>query len=87
MLSLGMNYDYYHVSDATATTYLNKAYYQAILDGYESAYAAGELNDEGIEYMAGLQDLKASGWEIKSDKEIESIYKSMGIRLGFIARF
>lgn len=87
MLSLGMTYDYYHVKDATATTYLNKAYYQAILDGYESAYAAGELNDEGIEYMAGLQDLKASGWEIKSDKEIESIYKSMGIRLGFIARF
>lgn len=87
MLSLGMNYDYYNVSDASATTYLNKALYQAELNDYETVYAAGGLNEAGIEYMRGLQDLKAKGWAVKSDKEIESVYKSMGIRLGFTARF
>ncbi len=87
MLSLGMNYDYYNVGNATATTYLNKDYYQAILTDYETAYANGILNDTGIEYMVGLQELKSKGWATKSSKEIDSVYKSMGIRLGLNARF
>ena len=84
MLSLGMTYDYYHVSDATATTYLNKTYYQAILDGYEAADSLDDVETATLEY---LRDLKSNGWAIKSNKEIESIYKSMGIRLGLSAKF
>ena len=87
MLSLGMTYDYYHVKDASATTYLNKAYYQDILTGYEIAYNNDDLTPEGIEYMLYLQDMKARGWTTKSNKEIESVYKSMGIRLGLTAKF
>ncbi len=88
MLSLGMTYDYYHVGDATATTYFNKDYNQALLTVYETNYDNGvTLTDNEYETMLYLQDLKSKGWKLKSDKEIESVYKSMGIRLGLTARF
>ena len=88
MLSLGMTYDYYHVGDATATTYFNKDYNQALLTAYETNYDNGvTLTDNEYETMLYLQDLKSKGWKLKSDKEIESVYKSMGIRLGLTARF
>ena len=88
MLSLGMTYDYYHVGDATATTYFNKTYNQALLTAYETNYNNGVgLTETEYETMLYLQELKSSDWKLKSDKEIESVYKSMGIRLGLTARF
>lgn len=89
MLSLGMTYDYYRVKDATATTYLNPTYYQAILTDYETAYAGGDFDDNSsnYDYMVYLQDMKSKGWALESKNEIESIYKSMGIRLGLTAKF
>ena len=88
MLSLGMTYDYYHVGDATATTYFNKTYNQTLLTVYETNYNNGvTLTDNEYETMLYLQELKSNGWKLKSDKEIESVYKSMGIRLGLAARF
>lgn len=87
MLSLGMTYDYYHVKDADATTYLNSSYYQPVLNSYEIAYEDNELTEEGIEYLNYLRDLKSNGWAMKSNSEIEAVYKSMGIRLGLTAKF
>ena len=88
MLSLGITYDYYHVGDATATTYFNKDYNQALLTMYETNYNNGvALSDGEIETMLYLQELKSNGWKLKSNKEIESVYKSMGIRLGLSAKF
>lgn len=88
MLSLGMNYDYYHVSDASATTYLNKAYNEALLYSLETNYNSGEgLTETEYQNMLSLKEAKAAGWKYKSNKEIESVYKSMGIRLGLSARF
>ena len=86
-LSLGFTYDYYKVSDATVKTYLNAAYYQSIYDEYKYYHDAGQLTDEGEKEFAELTDLRAKGWTIESANEIESIYKSMGIRLGLSAKF
>lgn len=87
MLSLGMTYDYYHVGNATATTYLNKAYNEALLYSLET-YNSGEgLTETEYQNMLSLKEAKAAGWKYKSNKEIESVYKSMGIRLGLSAKF
>lgn len=87
-LSLGFTFDYYKVSDATAKTYLNKSYYQGILDEYEDAYNAGhEFTDEESQYFDDLLALKSQGWVQEDKKEINSIYKSMGIRAGISVKF
>ena len=86
-LSLGFTYDFYKVSDATANTNLNPAYYQNILNLYQDAYNQDLLTAEGEAYLAELYNLQAAGWKIKNDKEIESIYRSMGIRLGVNVKF
>lgn len=90
-LTLGFTYDYYKVSDATATTYLNKAVYQEQLDTVNNILANYELNDAELEYYEGLQSdlnsLRSAGWKIEEKKEINSIYKSMGIRIGINMKF
>ena len=86
-LVLGFTYDYYHVSGATAKTYLNATYWQGELDDFQTLYNNGDLTAAGEEYLEELKDLKASGWKIESKSEIESIYKSMGIRLGLNVQF
>ena len=98
MLSLGMTYDYYKVSGATANTYLNKSYYETMLDNvndwvvhYEGL---GSLTEEQQVIYESFKDeqttlkaYKAAGWKQESKNEIESIYKSMGIRLGVNVKF
>ena len=116
-LSVGVTYDYYSVSDADATTYLNPEYwepqYYATLDqwkyvlndkfGYafsDAQIASYMLN--GISKVDGIKDaagntielspeyvavVRANNWEDKADGEIESFYKSLGIRVGINARF
>lgn len=74
MLSLGMTYDYYHVSGATATTYLNERYYRNMVEW-------GLKTQEEYDYW------DAKGWKDKSDDEIDSVYKSMGMRLGLNVKF
>ena len=88
-LSFGFTYDYYSVSGADATTYLNKDLYYQILASYN--------NDEEAMLNPTTGDLQAirlnetmnscGGWACKSKKEIDSVYKSMGIRIGIDARF
>ena len=90
-LSLGFTFDYYKISDAAATTYLNSGRFQADLDVVNSILATGGLDPFWEEYYENLQsdlnDLRAAGWKIEENKEINSIYKSMGIRIGLSMKF
>ena len=90
-LSLGFTYDYYKVSDASATTYLNGSVYQDNLDIVNAILAAGGLTTEEQAYYTKIQtdlnNLRAAGWKIESKKEVNSIYKSMGIRIGINMKF
>ena len=96
-LSFGFTYDYYKVSDATATTYLNGSKYQEnlddvdyIIDNYDELLDAG-LVPYTLDYYEDLQEelngYRSKGWKIEDKKEINSIYKSMGIRIGINMKF
>jgi len=93
-LSLGVTYDYYTVSDADATTYLNGAYWQEVYDAILTSWEAADktetdmLDPETGEGLAiYLNQVRANGWKDTVDSEIESFYKSLGVRVGFNARF
>ena len=86
-LNIGFVYDYYYVNGADATTYLNASEYQTVLNEYQYYYNQDMLTDEGIAYLQELQALQANGWSTESKSEIESIYKSMGIRVGLNIKF
>ena len=89
--TLGMTYDYYNVSNATAKTYMNSTYYNELYDTYTYAlehntltdYQRAILEDE----VATIEDYKAAGWVLEDKKEIKSVYKSMGIRAGINVKF
>lgn len=73
-LSLGFTYDYYKVSNATAKTYLSPS-------GQAYLLATYQITKE--QYNA----YQAAGWTIEEKDEINSIYKSMGIRVGINMQF
>lgn len=94
-LSIGLTYDYYTVSDADAKTYLNQGYYEDIYNqllhsekwnGNETAMLDPETGDP---IAINIKDLENScpGWVCSTSGEIESFYKSMGIRVGINAKF
>lgn len=100
MLSIGLTYNYYSVSGADATTYLNGAYYNEIFDNimtggiidgidWGKGYATAADAIAGNKTAAGIAKLEndCPGWVCKSDGEIDSFYKSMGIRVGLSAKF
>lgn len=74
MFTLGLTYDYYSVSGATAKTYLDP-------DGQYVRYLMGSITAD--EYNA----YEAAGWVIEEKDEVNSVYKSMGIRAGINIRF
>ena len=101
-LSIGVTYDYYSVSDADATTYWNPVYgeqeYQIALKWWMDEY--GLTQDLAEQYMLtgttingknvpaeSIAVIRANNWEDKVDGEIESFYKSLGVRIGINARF
>ncbi len=95
-LTIGVTYDYYTVSDADAKTYLNEDYYMGvyneILAGYEALGLTEEAmldpetgNDTAISIMEIEQE--CPGWVCSAGGEIESFYKSLGVRVGINARF
>ena len=106
MLTLGLTFDYYHVSGADATTYLNPDYYKstyyydeaieandAMLTYYGSNFS--EWPDDAIDaynynlknIIEPIEEIESAGWQDKTSNEIESLYKSMGIRIGIRAKF
>ena len=90
-LSIGVTYDYYTVSDADATTYLNGDYYMGIYnDRLVNLYDNNEeemLAKDAIAQNIVQLESECPGWVCKSGGEIESFYKSMGIRVGINAKF
>lgn len=96
-LSIGLTYDYYTVSDADAKTYLNESYYtdmyNAILNqegapwqGNETAMLDPETGSPTAINIKTLEE-QCPGGVCSMDSEIESFYKSLGIRVGINARF
>ena len=91
-LSLGMTYDYYSVSSADAKTYLNVGYYENwyndILEDYDSEDAMLDP-DNGDPTAINIKDLleQCPGGVCTTDGEIESFYKSLGVRVGINAKF
>ncbi|MBR2342176.1 MAG: hypothetical protein IKA73_01805 [Alphaproteobacteria bacterium] len=93
-LSIGLTYDYYTVSDATAKTYVNSGYYTSAYDQMLADLKGAGYTEEQINSIPQVIDLKdyidlmsAQGWTYTDEKEIESVFKSMGIRVGINARF
>ncbi len=95
-LTLGVTYDYYTVSDADAKTYLNPDYYNGIYNELLKQWeAAGKTEADMINAETGdptalnILDIKEScpGWICSSSGEIESFYKSLGVRVGIVAKF
>ena len=94
MLTLGFTYDYYKVSGATAKTFLNSGYYSdmrtdytnMLNDDYMISIGRNPLSDAQKEAVqdeiATINSYQNQGWTLESSNEIDSIYKSMGIRLG-----
>ena len=94
-LSVGLTYDYYSVSGADAKTYLNGAYYTDWYDmilnsdtwnGDETAMLNPETGDPTAINIKNLES-ECPGWVCSMNGEIESFYKSMGIRVGVNATF
>lgn len=90
-LSVGLTYDYYTVSDADAKTYLSEEYYMGIYnDRLNNKYAGDEqkmLEEDVIAKNIMALKGECPGWVCTSNGEIESFYKSMGIRVGVNAKF
>lgn len=95
-LTLGVTYDYYTVSDADAKTYLNATYYTDLYnarlqawDGKEDAMLGKVEGTTGDAIAMNIKELEETcpGWVCSSNGEIESFYKSLGVRLGLVAKF
>lgn len=74
MFTLGLDYDYYRVGGASATTYLNPNHYYNLLQN-------GLISEDDYNV------LQSKGWKDKVDNEITSVYKSMGIHAGVKVKF
>lgn len=90
-LSVGVTYDYYSVGDADAQTYLNGDYYMGIYNTIlEDVYFGDEqkMLEENTTAQSIVQlEEDCPGWVCKDSGEIESFYKSLGVRIGINAKF
>ncbi len=95
-LSVGVTYDYYTVSDADAKTYLNGNFYNEqyniILQDWINAGNDPDMILDSVYGNASAIYIKqleedCPGWVCSADGEIESFYKSLGVRVGLNARF
>ena len=94
-LTFGFTYDFYKVSGAKATTYFNSAYfintYNTYLSWYEDptnpAYNNESLGKLLDELYDDIDKYESNGWKAEDDNEVNSIYKSMGLRIGLVAKF
>ncbi|MBR2453062.1 MAG: hypothetical protein IKB32_03355 [Clostridia bacterium] len=79
------------MSDADAETYLSEEYYMGIYNSIlNNKYAGDEalmLQENAVAQNIVALEEECPGWVCKSSGEIESFYKSMGIRVGINAKF
>ena len=96
MLTIGLTYDYYTVSDVDAKTYLNSGYYNDLYASLEDAWQEkyGNLDNfldskEGNQTAIAINDLKndCPGWVCSLGGEVNSFYRSLGVRVGINAKF
>lgn len=81
-LSIGLTYDYYTVSGADAETYWNRAFYEQLLSN-----AAEESDKTAIQNTINQMEADCPGGVCVANGEVDSFYKSMGIRVGINAKF
>ena len=95
-LSLGVTYDYYNVGSADAKTYLNGNYYTKRYDEILADWLnAGKTEADMLDPTTGdatalsIKEMEktCSGWVCSANGEIESFYRSLGVRVGINARF
>lgn len=96
-LTVGVTYDYYTVSDADASTYFNESYYMGIYNALLSNWITEGRGDEaamlnpttGNQTAIAIKQLEQEcpGWVCTAEGEIESFYKSLGVRVGLNAKF
>ncbi len=88
-LSLGFTFDYYSATGAEAKTYLNGSYYTAIynelLGNYDSEaeMLASDPTAQSIKEVQTSFPCRVG----KSWSEVDSVYRSLGIRVGIDAKF
>lgn len=96
MFSVGVTYDYYTVGDADAKTFLNGNYYNNIYNNVLQQWlAAGHTEADMLNPSTGdpialnIKEIESEcpGWVCTDKGEIESFYKSLGVRLGINAKF
>ena len=80
-LTFGLTYDYYTVSGADANTYWNRSYYEQLMVG------ADENTTQAIQNTIDLMEADCPGGVCVAPGEVDSVYKSMGVRIGIDARF
>lgn len=90
-LSVGVTYDYYSVADADAETYLSSDYYMGVYNEILNDVFAGDeekmlAENKVAQSIVKLQE-DCPGWVCKDGGEIESFYKSLGVRVGINAKF
>ena len=113
-LIVGMTFDYYNISGADATSYLNPDYYitnfrnPAIATNNELGVKYGSATSPNFDYttwtgadadndkalylsnkdtIASVNAMEAEGWKQEVSGEIESLYKSLGVRVGIVSKF
>lgn len=96
MLSVGLTYDYYTLSGGEAKTYLSQEYYSELYnDRLQIWQNAGKTESDMLNSQTGDEvalnikqlEYECPGWVCTTSSEIESLYKSMGIRVGINATF
>jgi len=88
-LSVGLTYDYYKVNGATAITNMSTDFedrYNELADIVEGGGTLTDAEAAEANYIVDLYE-SCNGWSCETKNEINSIYKSMGIRVGLEAKF
>lgn len=92
-LSFGFTFDYYSVKGAEANTYLNASYYNDIYNTLLAEYIAAGYNqaymDANDPTAQSINEMKTTcpGWVCKSGGEVDSVYRSLGVRVGINTKF
>lgn len=99
-LTFGLTFDYYTVSGASASTHMSKKYYegiwQAIFDnGVNNSVWTNDqagwdqmlANDATAASIKSMYDGCGGSWTCVYDNEVNSFYRSIGVRVGLAGKF